>query len=237
MSTDISDLRPTIIPKSDQLNADQLITGPMDVVVTDVRVGSGDDQPVIVHYENDAGRPFKPCKTMRRVLILGWGPDGREWVGRAMRLYHDSQVRFGGAEVGGIRISHMSDIDRDIEVSLSATKGKKALHRIHRMDRPANWLEDITDAPTVEALKDNFGAAWKHYREKAKRDALKAAYDKRMVELQPPTDSQKTVDQWSADIESAADKDTAKALLDAALSALPDEHHQHLAATFERAWT
>jgi hypothetical protein len=50
-----------------------------------------------------------------------------------MTVYNDPQVKFGGAEVGGIRISHLSDIDRPIQVSLTATRGKKALHRIDPM--------------------------------------------------------------------------------------------------------
>lgn len=130
MSLDVSNLRPTIIPKSDQLNADQLVGGSMTVTVTDVRVTASDDQPVIVHYQGDAGRPYKPCKTMRKVLIFAWGEDGRQWVGRSMTLYNDPSVRFGNAEVGGIRISHMTDIDQPVRVSLAATKGKKALHNI-----------------------------------------------------------------------------------------------------------
>jgi hypothetical protein len=50
-----------------------------------------------------------------------------------MTLYHDASVLFGGQAVGGIRISHLSDIPADIRVSLAATKGKKALHTISRM--------------------------------------------------------------------------------------------------------
>lgn len=133
---DVSDLRPTIVPKSDQLNSEQLLGGPMTIRVSDVRVGSSDEQPIIVHYEGENGRPFKPCKTMRKVLILGWGPDGREWVGKSMTLYNDPQVKFGGAEVGGIRISAMSDIPADIKVSLTATKGRKALHTITLLEPP-----------------------------------------------------------------------------------------------------
>ena len=143
--TTIQDLRSTIVPKSDQLNSEQLLTGGMTLTVTDVRVGASDEQPISVHYEGENGRPYKPCKTMRKVLILAWGPDGREWIGRSMQVYCDPQVRFGGAEVGGIRISHLSDIDRDIKVSLTATKGKKALHTIQRMERPSN-------APTLDSV-------------------------------------------------------------------------------------
>jgi hypothetical protein len=134
---DVSDLRSTIIPKSDQLNAEQLLTGPMTITVTDVRIGAGDEQPVVVHYQGDDGRPFKPCKTMRKLLVFAWGEDGREWAGKSMTLYCDPKVKFGGEEVGGIRISHMSHIDRRVQVSLTATKGKKALYVVDRLEPPA----------------------------------------------------------------------------------------------------
>ena len=186
MSIDVSDLRATIVPKSDQLNAEQLLAGPMTVTVTDVRVG-GDDQPVIIHYSGDNGRPYKPCKTMRKVLIFAWGEDGRKWVGRSMTLYNDQAVRFGGMEVGGIRISHMTDIVRDVQISLTATKGKKAQHVIKWMAAPtSSLLEAINSAATSDALKDAFGNAYKSTRDKAARDEFKAAYDLRMAQLQPP---------------------------------------------------
>jgi hypothetical protein len=130
MQVDVSNLRPTIIPKSDQLNADQLVGGEMIITVSEVRTSSSDDQPVSVHYIGDNGRPFKPCKTMRKVLIFAWGEDGRVWSGRSMQLYHDASVKFGGAEVGGIRIRSMTDIQGEIRVNLAATKGKKSLHTI-----------------------------------------------------------------------------------------------------------
>lgn len=132
--SDISNLRHTIVPKSDQLNSEQLLAGPMTVMVTGVKLGGTDEQPLIVHYADDNGRPFKPCKTMRKVLIFAWGEDGRQWVGKSMTLYNDPTVRFGGAQVGGIRISHMSDIPRDIGLSLTATKGKKAVHTVKPLE-------------------------------------------------------------------------------------------------------
>lgn len=130
---DISDLRSTIIPKSDQLNAEQLLTGPITITVTEVSTGN-DEQPVSIHYEGESGRPYKPCKTMRKVLILAWGEDGREWAGKSMTLYCDPSVRFGGVDVGGIRISHMSHIDREKKLSLTATRGKKAVHTIQLLE-------------------------------------------------------------------------------------------------------
>lgn len=134
--SNIANLRDTIVPKSDQLNAEQLISGPMTITVTDVRRGS-DDQPLIINYLGDNGRPFKPCKTMRKVLIFAWGEDGRLWPGRSMTIYNNPEIMFGGMKVGGIRISHMTDIDSDIQISLTSTKGKKAPVVIRRLDLSA----------------------------------------------------------------------------------------------------
>lgn len=133
---DARDLRPTIVPKSDQLNAEQLLAGPMTIKVTGVAVSNNAEQPVTIHYEGDDGRPYKPCKTMRKVLILAWGHDGSEWAGKSMTLFNDPAVKFGGQSVGGIRISHVSHIERDIAVSLTATKGKKTLHTIKALKAP-----------------------------------------------------------------------------------------------------
>jgi hypothetical protein len=127
---DTSDLRWTIVPKSDQLNAEQLLGGPITITVTGVEVHDSAEQPISIRYENDDGRPYKPAKTMRKVLIFAWGADGAGWRGKSMTLYNDPSVRFGGTAVGGIRISHMSDIAKQIDISLTATKGKKALHTI-----------------------------------------------------------------------------------------------------------
>lgn len=150
---DVSNLRPTIIPKSDQLNADQLVGGDMTVTITEVRVTASDDQPVVIHYEGDNGRPYKPCKTMRKVLIFAWGEDGRAWVGRSMQLYHDASVRFGGSEVGGIRIRAMTDIGQAVRVNLTATKGKKALHTIEQLKLVT--LDEVRAA--IDAAKNKAG--------------------------------------------------------------------------------
>ena len=122
-------LRDTIIPKSDQLNYDDVASGPLTVRVTSLAAGSP-EQPVIVKVEDAATgvalRDFKPCKTMRRVLIAGWGDKGKDWIGQTMTLYGDPGVRFGGVEVGGIRISHMSGIDAGMKLKVAVSKGKRA---------------------------------------------------------------------------------------------------------------
>lgn len=152
----IENLRDTIIPKSDQLNADQLLGGDMTITITNVRRGDG-DQPIIIGYHNDNGRPYKPCKSMRKVLIYAWGEDGNKWIGRSMTLFCDSSVMFGGIKVGGIRISHMSHIDKDIQVSLTATKGKKASHIIKRLEQQPKAKQQDTPEVRTAKLIDAFG--------------------------------------------------------------------------------
>jgi hypothetical protein len=125
---DVSDLSNTIKPKSDQLNADDLLTGPMTVTITDVTSGPV-DQPVHIHI--DGQQPFKPCKTVRRILITAWGQNGRDWVGKSMTLYCDKSVKFGGVALGGIRVSHLSHINAVMNMMLTSTRGKKAQTIIH----------------------------------------------------------------------------------------------------------
>jgi hypothetical protein len=123
------DISRTIAPKSDQLNADDLIAGPKTITVTAVKLVA-EDQPVAIHFEGDDGKPYKPCKSMRRVLIKSWGPNGATYVGRSMTLFLDEQVRFGGAAVGGIRISHLSGIDKPVSMALTATRGTKKAYTV-----------------------------------------------------------------------------------------------------------
>ncbi len=122
-----ADLSLTIAPKSDQLNADDLIAGPRTITVTRVTTKkSSVDQPTSIHYEGDDGKPYKPCLSMRRVLVQLWGAKGDLYAGRSMTLYRDPAVRFGADAVGGIRISHMSHISGEKRLSLTVTRGKKA---------------------------------------------------------------------------------------------------------------
>lgn len=125
MSNDVTNLRDTILAKSDQLNSDDILGGGITITVTAVKRGDSAEQPVIIHYQGDNGRPYKPCKTMRRVLIAGWGENGAAWVGRSMSLYNEPSVKFGGVAVGGIRISHMTDIGNGLRLAPNASKGKK----------------------------------------------------------------------------------------------------------------
>ena len=117
-------MKPSIIAKSDQLNSDDLIAGSQTIKITGVRV-TASDQPVTINYEGDGGKPFKPCKSMCRVLIMVWGDDGENYIGKSLTVFRDTSVKWGGVAVGGIRISHMEGLSEKRVVSLTITRGSK----------------------------------------------------------------------------------------------------------------
>ena len=137
------DISATTAPRSDQQNFDDYSTGPRTVTVVDVRAGS-DEQPVEIHLSEYPGRPYKPSKSMRRVLVAAWGPEASRYVGRRMTLVGDPTVRFGGAVVGGIKVAALSDIDKPLMISLTVTKGKRAPHTVEP-------LADLTPTETLKA--------------------------------------------------------------------------------------
>lgn len=118
------DLTDTIVPKSDQINADDLMSGPVTVTIESVTRG-GEEQPVDIHLAEFPGRAFRPSKSMRRVLVMAWGKESSVYTGRRLTLYRDPEIKFGRDKVGGIRISHLSDIDRRLVVALTETRGKR----------------------------------------------------------------------------------------------------------------
>ena len=132
--SNVENLRDTIAPKSDQLNSDDLMSATKIIKVTAVKRGSSAEQPVTIEYEGMEGRPYKPCKSMRRVLIIAWSENGREWVGRSMQLYCDPEVKFGGVKVGGIRISKLSHIEKDMKILLTTSRGKRSECSIDKLN-------------------------------------------------------------------------------------------------------
>lgn len=121
----------TTIAKSDQLNTDDLTGGPITVQITGITRSDSVEQPVIVAISG-GHRPWKPCKTERRVLCFAWGDDAAKWIGRWLKLYRDNAVTWAGVAVGGIRIGAMSDTGA-LSISLATTKGKKATRKVEAM--------------------------------------------------------------------------------------------------------
>lgn len=117
------DMSGTIVAKSDQINASD-ITQPTIITITDVKVKKGDDQPVWITVAEYPKRYFKPGLTVRRILAHLWGNDGAAYIGRQIEIYNDSTVKWGGQEVGGIRVSRMSHIDKPEVLALPEGRGK-----------------------------------------------------------------------------------------------------------------
>ena len=146
----------SIVPKSDQLNAEDLLSGPITVTVTDVQQGTA-EQPIAILI--DGGKqPYKPCKTMRKMLVFCWTDQAANWIGKRLTLYADPDVKWAGVAVGGIRISHLSGIESQVMLMLSETKGKrkpitvKPLLEQVLQTVPVNFTDMICEAKTSEEL-------------------------------------------------------------------------------------
>lgn len=138
----MNDMSFTIKPKSDQLNADDLISGPITVTVQAVHVYESPDQPVSVEVGNGY-QPYKPCKSMRRLMIAVWGKYDSDWIGQSMTLFNDPSVTWAGQAVGGIRISHMTGLTKPFSVALTATRGKRKPYTVEPLTLPAYPVESF----------------------------------------------------------------------------------------------
>ncbi len=215
----MTDLSQTIDPKSDQINADDLIAGPRTITVTRVVGNSDKDQPVSIFFEGDKGKPYKPCKSMRRVLVHLWGNDGGTYAGRSMTLVRDPKVKFGGIEVGGVRISHMSHIDTDTQLMLTSTRGKRDPYSVRKLvvqsakpaaagvaslgDTATRLMQSIEAATTAESLATLIPVLEDLKQRKAvppaEFQALRMAFGARKKGLEampPPSDTNGDVDEY-----------------------------------------
>lgn len=160
------DITKTVEPRSDQLNYDDVQAHPMTITVESVKQGPP-DQPVELHNVEHPGRPYKPGKSMRRVLIAAWGTDAAKYVGRRIELYGDPTIRFGKDAVGGIRIKALSHITEPLTVPLTVTRGKRAPFTVQPLTEPSgpseeavvDTLADIAGASSMEALKTAWALA------------------------------------------------------------------------------
>ena len=194
----MSDMTAVIIPRSDQINADSLLSGPITIKITKVDVKPGVEQPVTISYENDDGKPWRPCKSMARCLVTAWGPDSKKYIGKSLTLYCDSSVKWGGMNVGGIRISHMSDIPESLTMALTVTRANKKPFTVKPLavSEPAiDYAATLSGAATLPELV----AAWGKI-PKSEQSAHLEAKDKRKVELSKPVD--KPVDKQDGWVES-----------------------------------
>ena len=140
---DVLAIRAAIMPKSDQLNADDLVGRSIVVRILGVKVLRTPEQPVTITISDH--KPYKPCKGMQRVLVQLIGEDPKTWVGRWLLLYRDPEAKWAGEPVGGIRIGGISGIQSDCTVPVTINKKQRAQHEVKRLTPP-------TASPEEQAL-------------------------------------------------------------------------------------
>lgn len=159
------DIGDTIEPKSDQQNYEDYITGPKTVTIAEAKVIGDPKQPVHLHLKEFPGRPYKPNLTMRKMLVKAWGTDSKAYAGRRLTLYGEATVVYGGKEVGGIRISHLSDISEPVTGRFTVTRGRREDFTV----QPLKSAPVVDESAVVDALADINGAE--------SMPALKMAWD------------------------------------------------------------
>lgn len=143
-------LQQALAPKSDQLNADDLIVGNIVIVITKVTINLGSEQKIIINYQGDNGKPWKPSKGMGRVLteLLGGDPD--KWVGETVELFRNKEIRFGKEKCGGIQIAGMSAVKNVNTLLITTSKGKKSSITIQPIAPLGNQPQQRTQAPVTQ---------------------------------------------------------------------------------------
>ena len=174
------DITDSLAANSAQQNYDEYLAGPKTVTVAEVTQGTA-EQPVNVELVEFPGKPFKPAKSVRRVLAAAWGTDASKWTGRRLTIYGDPSVRYGGKEVGGLRVSHVSHIDKPITVALTVTRGKRAPFTV----------QPLPDAPPVPPIPEDVQTLAQYqdyYRHRAQNGA--SPEELAMIQQNAPTNEE-----------------------------------------------
>ncbi|MEZ2373098.1 hypothetical protein [Arthrobacter sp. RCC_34] len=150
------DITESLAPKSDQLDAVELVT-PRTFTIEKVTPNNA-EQPWNFHLAGFP-RPWRPAKSMLRVIAKAWGTDATKYAGRSVTLFCDPTVQFGGQAVGGVRISHMSHIDGPLKMPLLIKRGKSAIYVVEPLTAaptPRNWRAEADkiagNEPKLKAL-------------------------------------------------------------------------------------
>jgi hypothetical protein len=171
------DLTESIAPKSDQLDAIDLLSGPRTFTIERVTANNA-DQPFNFHLR-EFPRVWRPGKSMRRVIVAAWGSQADNYIGQRVTLYCDQTVTFGNDVTGGTRISHMSGIDKKLSVPLLVKRGKSALFTVQPLPNAAparDWLAELEQAGNnVDALRALGNAAIQTGADKQTIAAIRAA--------------------------------------------------------------
>ena len=147
-------------PASEQMDAIDLPT-PRVFTVASVTKNSDKGRPVNVYFA-EFDRPWRPGKSMGRVVRQCWGPKTSAWIGRRIELFCDPEVTYGKDKVGGIRISRLGRIDGPQRVLLLISQGRSSVYNVQPLpDAPAarDWIAEADAATDVDALRALHAAA------------------------------------------------------------------------------
>lgn len=155
----------TADPKSDQFNAEDFLGGPRTFQIAGVVTGAA-EQKYDIQLEGEQ-RVWRPPVTVLRTLMRAWqSDDSDDWIGKRVTLYCDEGVTFGKDTPGGIRVSHVSGINKPVHVNVTEKRGRR---------------KNVTVQPLVEAAPRD----WQAEIGAADLDGLRALWSQVPAELQP----------------------------------------------------
>ena len=142
----------SLMAKSDQITAAELMGITINVKIAGLTVKNSEKQKWTMRLEGN-DKFFRPCLGMRRLIAEIWGGP-ENYAGGSMTLYRETDTRYGADEVGGVRISHMTGIEAQIEVTVPIRRGVFRTYLI----RPLR-VEAPKPAPTTAAPENAFELA------------------------------------------------------------------------------
>lgn len=143
----MSMIKQFIEARSDQWNATDFVGGPRTFTIENVKVAIGQDQPVSIKLAGEA-KVWRCCKTTARLMVAAWGDDEAAWAGKSATLYCDPSVKWSGQEIGGIRISHMSHLDKPLKLALPLSRGKLTVFTVQPLRDAPKRAQPQREAPT-----------------------------------------------------------------------------------------
>lgn len=157
------DITDALAPKSDQLDAVELVAPRTFTIDHGSKLGRRDDdgQAVVEVKLVDFPRVWRPSKGMLDAIVQVWGTNAKEWAGHQVTLYNDTDVTFGKDKVGGVRISAMSGIDKPTTVQIRG-RGRGARKLPWRIDPIAAPVPEPTEADVAACTDlDTLRDLWK----------------------------------------------------------------------------
>ncbi len=193
-------LREATKPKTDQLNADDLMESPLTVSIKSVKPGDA-QQRLVVHVDGWP-KPYKPCKTMIRLLRSMLGDDVSRWKGVGLKLFRDPEVRNHGEKVGGIRISHSTAVSKPTTFRIQTGRGVRSdiviyplvvdsAEAVHEplCEADKSYVDDVLAEIAAAESTEQLAAIGFILKQKSKaiQDAVRGAYTSKKKALETTT--------------------------------------------------